>query len=111
MADWQPLHVVLQKQGFSVPPPPSPSHAIQPNPNNCELHSNPINIPQTINSKSNNQAATVLTVLGLICYGFGMVDFAGMFFHYDITGVPWSPIVAGITGSILCSIGGKKRGK
>ncbi len=108
MADWQPLHVVLQKKGFPVPPPPSPSLATQANPNSSELHSNPITSPQMINSNANNQTTTVLTVLGLMCYGFGMVDFAGMFFHYDITGVPWSPIVAGIIGSILCSFGKNK---
>ncbi len=43
----------------------------------------------------------VFTILGLLCFGFAIIDFAGMFFGYDLTGVSWSSIVAGGTGGIL----------
>jgi hypothetical protein len=32
---------------------------------------------------------------------FAAVDFAGMFLGYDLTGISRSPVVAGITGTIL----------
>ena len=63
---------------------------------------------QNVKLAGNSQTTTVLRVLGLICYVFGLVDFAGMFFHYDITGVPWSPIVAGLIGSAFIGIGNAK---
>jgi len=42
--------------------------------------------------------------LGVVCYGFAIVDFAGMFFGYDLTGVSWSPIAAVVLGSWLASL-------
>ena len=45
--------------------------------------------------------AIVLRIIGVICVAFGLIDFAGMFFHYDITGVSWSPIVAIAIGTAL----------
>lgn len=38
---------------------------------------------------------------GWMCYGLAIVDFAGMFFGYDITGVAWSPIAFGAAGYAL----------
>ena len=43
--------------------------------------------------------------LAFLCFGFAIVDFAGMFFGYDLTGVSWSPIVAGAIGSWLIGKG------
>jgi hypothetical protein len=40
----------------------------------------------------------VLIILGYLCYAFGAIDFAGMFFEYDLTGVSWSPVLAGFIG-------------
>ena len=54
--------------------------------------------------KENEMA--IFSILGFLCIGFGVIDFAGMFFGYDLTGVSWSPIVAGVVGSALMSIGG-----
>jgi hypothetical protein len=65
--------------------------------------------PQKNRSEGDSQTAAILVVLGLICYAFGAVDFMGMFFHYDITGVSWSPIIAGIVGSIFFSVANTKR--
>ena len=45
-----------------------------------------------------------MAALGAICYLFALIDFAGMFLGYDITGVPWSPIVAGFIGQVLISM-------
>jgi DNA-directed RNA polymerase subunit RPC12/RpoP len=36
----------------------------------------------------------MLLILGYLCQLFAVIDFAGMFFGYDLTGVPWSPLVA-----------------
>jgi len=47
-----------------------------------------------------------MAILGLLVIGFGIIDFAGMFFGYDLTGVSWSPIAAGFVGSFLLNLGG-----
>ena len=49
---------------------------------------------------------SILKLLGGLCYVFAVIDFAGMFFNYDITGVFWSPIVAGFIGGMLMKAGG-----
>jgi hypothetical protein len=46
-----------------------------------------------------------MIVLGYLCYAFGVVDFLGMVFGYDLTGVTWSPIAAVILGSVFLRIG------
>jgi len=51
---------------------------------------------------------TFLKVLGYLCYVFGVIDFAGMFFEYDLTGVSWSPIIAAFAGSLFIYIGKQK---
>ena len=63
---------------------------------------------QNAKTATESLTATVLRILGLICLAFGFVDFMGMLFHYDITGVSWSPIVAGIIGSVFFSIANAK---
>ena len=40
----------------------------------------------------------MLSFIGWAFYGLAAVDFAGMFFGYDITGVSWSPIAFGAVG-------------
>ncbi len=49
---------------------------------------------------------SVFKILGFLCIVFGVVDFAGMYLGYDLTGVSWSPIVAGVLGGILLNMGG-----
>jgi hypothetical protein len=51
----------------------------------------------------------IFTIAGLLCFCFAIIDFSGMFFGYDLTGVSWSPIVSGVVGSILISIGGSNK--
>lgn len=36
--------------------------------------------------------------IGFCLYGLAIVDFAGMFFGYDLTGVQWSPIAFSLAG-------------
>jgi len=47
----------------------------------------------------------VIKIIGYLLIVFAIIDFAGMFFDYDITGVSWSPIVEGLLGSLLIKIG------
>lgn len=61
--------------------------------------------------QTNSQLAIVLGIIGFICVAFALVDFAGMFFHYDITGVSWSPMVAGFVGMYLLNLANTKWGK
>lgn len=42
----------------------------------------------------------MLKIIGYIFYLIGLIDFCGMFFGYDFTGVSWSPIVFGCIGYI-----------
>ena len=49
--------------------------------------------------------SAILKFGGILCYVFAVIDFAGMFLGYDLTGVSWSPIVAGLVGSVLVQFG------
>ena len=40
----------------------------------------------------------MFTFAGWVLYGLAVVDFAGIFFGYDMTGVSWSPIAFGAVG-------------
>lgn len=42
----------------------------------------------------------MLQIIGYIFYLIGLIDFCGMFFGYDFTGVSWSPVVFGCIGYI-----------
>ena len=59
-----------------------------------------------VENSSPNPVYWLLLLLGYGCYIFAVIDCCGMFFHYDITGVPWSPIVASVVGGILHKIAG-----
>lgn len=58
--------------------------------------------PSEINVDNNTEIedetpTNIYSVIGWIFYLIGLVDFCGMFFSYDFTGVYWSPIAfAGI---------------
>ena len=45
-----------------------------------------------VNETKTNHYYTMFSLIGYGLYGLGIVDFAGMFFGYDLTGVSWSPI-------------------
>ena len=46
-------------------------------------------------------------LLGMLCYGFAIIDLGTYYLGImDITGVSWSPIAAGVLGSVLMSIRG-----
>ncbi len=62
---------------------------------------------KVIGQNDNNGSGMVM--LGYLAYLFAAIDFMGMFFGYDLTGVPWSPIVAGIIGQALISAGGGEK--
>ena len=78
--------------------------------NECEVWANEKQKTQNIPEISGG-TAVVLLVIGILCIIFGVIDFAGMFFHYDITGVSWSPMVAGFIGMIFLNLAGTKKEK
>ena len=47
------------------------------------------------------RAMSPLQIFGYLCFTFAAVDFSGQFLDYDLTGVSWSPIVAGVLGMVL----------
>ena len=50
----------------------------------------------------------MLTILSYLCYLFAAVDWGlAMFAGIDITGVEWSPLVAGVVGAVLSAIANK----
>ena len=55
----------------------------------------------------------MLSLIGYGLYGLAIVDFAGMFFGYDLTGVAWSPIAFSLAGygmqALQMVADGKKR--
>lgn len=52
-----------------------------------------------------------MSLLGVLLILFGVIDFMGMVFGYDLTGVSWSPIVAVGIGSVLINAGGGSGGE
>ena len=51
----------------------------------------------------------MFAILGLICIGFGFVDYFGyLLFDVDLTGVSWSPAVAGVLGSVMLRMGSEQ---
>jgi hypothetical protein len=46
--------------------------------------------------------ATALWWIGILLIVFAVVDFGLAWVGVDITGVRWSPLVAGVLGSVLC---------
>ena len=44
-------------------------------------------------------------ILAFLCYAFAVVDFGLSWFGIDITGVSWSPLVAGGVGALFSWIG------
>lgn len=51
----------------------------------------------------------MLTFVGYMFYGIGIADFLGMFFGYDFTGQPWTPILFGGIGQVLIAIEEQKK--
>jgi hypothetical protein len=55
----------------------------------------------------------MFSLIGYGLYGLGIVDFAGMFFGYDLTGVSWSPVAFAAAGygmqALQMIVDGKKR--
>lgn len=52
----------------------------------------------------------ILKILGYACIAFGIADFALYYFNIiDLTGVTWSPIVAGAVGFGLLKLAAGKR--
>jgi len=50
-----------------------------------------------------------LKILGYACIAFGIADFALYYFNIaDLTGVTWSPLVAGVAGFGLLRLAAKK---
>lgn len=47
----------------------------------------------------------IFLLLGILCFVFGIIDFAGMFFKYDLTGSSYTPLAAGLVGSFLIKLG------
>lgn len=52
----------------------------------------------------------MLNIVGYIFYLIGIIDFCGMFFGYDFTGVSWSPIAFAAVGAICEALGKKSKG-
>lgn len=49
--------------------------------------------------------AKVLGILGILFLGFALVDYVlASWFDLDITGTPWSTIIAGAIGGILAYV-------
>lgn len=59
---------------------------------------------ETMYEDSQPDSSGIGALLCVCCYIFAVIDFMGMFFGYDITGVSWSPIAAGFLGTILAGI-------
>ena len=51
--------------------------------------------------------AVALYWVGAALFALAAIDYAGMYFDYDITGVSWSPYAIGVLGGVCVSIAKK----
>lgn len=51
--------------------------------------------------------AVALYCVGFALFALAAIDYAGMYFDYDITGVSWSPYALGVLGGVCVSIAKK----
>ena len=55
---------------------------------------------------SSSGGGLIFKLAGGLLILFGIVDFVlYQFFNFDVTGVSWSPVAAGIVGSIIMRMG------
>ena len=55
-------------------------------------------VAETTTEFKSTPASIALNGLGVLFYIVAAIDFAGMLFDYDFTGVSWSPIAFGVVG-------------
>jgi hypothetical protein len=49
----------------------------------------------------------LLQIIGYLFVAFGLIDYSGNIFDFDLTGVSWSPMAAGFLGVLLVGVGSK----
>jgi hypothetical protein len=55
---------------------------------------------------SSSGGGLIFKLAGGLLILFGIIDFVlYQFFNFDVTGVSWSPVAAGIVGSIIMRMG------
>ncbi len=59
------------------------------------------------NKGSSSKTAVMLYCVGVALFALATIDYAGMYFDYDITGVSWSPYAIGVLGG-ACTFIAKK---
>lgn len=52
----------------------------------------------TNNENQDGRSTNIFDILEWVFYAIAAIDFCGMFFGYDLTGVSWSPIAFCIVG-------------
>ena len=59
--------------------------------------------PDRPNKSSSGKMAIMLYCIGVVLFALAAIDYAGMYFDYDLTGVSWSPYAIGILGGVFMS--------
>ena len=63
--------------------------------------------PDRPNKSSSGKMTIMLYCIGVVLFALAAIDYAGMHFDYDLTGVSWSPYAIGILGGVCISIAKK----
>jgi len=63
--------------------------------------------PDRPNKSSSGKMAIMLYCIGVVLFALAAIDYAGMYFDYDLTGVSWSPYAIGILGGVCIFIAKK----
>ena len=63
--------------------------------------------PDRPNKSSSGKMAIMLYCIGVVLFALAAIDYAGMYFDYDLTGVSWSPYAIGVLGGVCVSIAKK----
>ena len=64
-------------------------------------------VAETTAESKSTPVSIALNGIGVLLYIVAAIDFAGMLFDYDFTGVSWSPIVFGFVGGVCQTLAEK----
>lgn len=74
-----------------------------------QLNESKANVEETGAESQNESEFGVLDVISFLFYLIAVIDWAGMFFDYDFTGVYWSPLAFGLVGAVCQTISKKRK--
>ena len=86
------------QQPFALSPAPKPPAPEPPPSQAMSYQTAPEEVAVSDSEQEDEGSTTMWDIIAYIFYFIALVDFCGMFFHYDLTGVRWSPVAFSAVG-------------